>query len=172
MACLYPPNSPKLRCGWVRIRSGLARYYRGRRRIPAERADVENPSRFLRPDRTSDWFPSFTKILRLTPPVHSQVGTLLPNRPSPASRTRQARGNAIDAPLPQLQGPLLQAETVIAGARCACFTGVPVEHSRPWPPHSVPAWLAERAELQPQATSDRDYPACPRRPPPPQYSTW
>ena len=43
------------------------------------------PSRFLRPDRTSDWFPFLFKILAIDAPLSIQVHPT-PNRLLPASR--------------------------------------------------------------------------------------
>lgn len=57
---------------------------------PLNELIVENPSRFLRPDRTPTGSPSSLKSLRLTPPCPFRC-TLLPNRPSPASRTSRPR---------------------------------------------------------------------------------
>lgn len=53
---------------------------------PLNELIVENPSRFLRPDRTSDWFPFLFKILAIdAPPVNSGA-------PHPRAGYRRLRG--------------------------------------------------------------------------------
>ena len=55
---------------------------------PLNELIVENPSRFLRPDRISDWFPFLFKILAIDAPLSIQV------HPTPRAGYRWFRGRA------------------------------------------------------------------------------
>ena len=60
--------------------------------------------------------------------------------------------------LPQLQGPLLKPETVIAEPDARAHRRAPVEQLKTLAAASGAAWLAERAELSPKQLLTRDYP--------------
>ena len=117
---------------------------------PLNELIVENPSRFLRPDRTSDWFPFLFKILAIDAPLSIQVHPT----PEPAIagfEDEQARGIAIDAPYRNYKDRYSKPETVIALSPMRVLTGVrPVEQLKTLAAAFGAAWLAERAELSPK----------------------
>ena len=117
---------------------------------PLNELIVENPSRFLRPDRTSDWFPFLFKILAIDAPLSIQVHPT-PEQAIAGFEDEQARGIAIDAPYRNYKDRYSKPETVIALSPMRVLTGVrPVEQLRTLAAAFGAAWLAERAELSPK----------------------
>ena len=117
---------------------------------PLNELIVENPSRFLRPDRTSDWFPFLFKILAIDAPLSIQVHPT-PEQAIAGFEDEQARGIAIDAPYRNYKDRYSKPETVIALSPMRVLTGVrPVEQLKPLAAAFGAAWLAERAELSPK----------------------
>ena len=117
---------------------------------PLNELIVENPSRFLRPDRTSDWFPFLFKILAIDAPLSIQVHPT-PEQPIAGFGDEQARGIAIDAPYRNYKDRYSKPETVIALSPMRVLTGVrPVEQLKTLAAAFGAAWLAERAELSPK----------------------
>ena len=117
---------------------------------PLNELIVENPSRFLRPDRTSDWFPFLFKILAIDAPLSSQVHPT-PEQAIAGFEDEQARGIAIDAPYRNYKDRYSKPETVIALSPMRVLTGVrPVEQLKTLAAAFGTAWLAERAELSPK----------------------
>ena len=115
---------------------------------PLNELIVENPSRFLRPDRTSDWFPF--KILAIDAPLSIQVHPT-PEQAIAGFEDEQARGIAIDAPYRNYKDRYSKPETVIALSPMRVLTGVrPVEQLKTLAAAFGAAWLAERAELSPK----------------------
>ena len=116
---------------------------------PLNELIVENPSRFLRPDRTSDWFPFLFKILAIDAPLSIQVHPT-PEQAIAGFEDEQARGIAIDAPYRNYKDRYSKPETVIALSPMRVLTGVrPVEQLKTLAAAFGAAWLAERAELSP-----------------------
>ena len=114
---------------------------------PLNELIVENPSRFLRPDRTSDWFPFLFKILAIDAPLSIQVHPT-PEQAIAGFEDEQARGIAIDAPYRNYKDRYSKPETVIALSPMRVLTGVrPVEQLKTLAAAFGAAWLAERAEL-------------------------
>ena len=108
------------------------------------------PSRFLRPDRTSDWFPFLFKILAIDAPLSIQVHPT-PEQAIAGFEDEQARGIAIDAPHRNYKDRYSKPETVIALTPMRVLTGVrPVEQLKTLAAAFGAAWLAERAELSPK----------------------
>ena len=108
------------------------------------------PSRFLRPDRTSDWFPFLFKILAIDAPLSIQVHPT-PEQAIAGFEDEQARGIAIDAPYRNYKDRYSKPETVIALSPMRVLTGVrPVEQLKTLAAAFGAAWLAERAELSPK----------------------
>ena len=108
------------------------------------------PSRFLRPDRTSDWFPFLFKILAIDAPLSIQVHPT-PEQAIAGFEDEQARGIAIDAPYRNYRDRYSKPETVIALSPMRVLTGVrPVEQLKTLAAAFGAAWLAERAELSPK----------------------
>lgn len=117
---------------------------------PLNELIVENPSRFLRPDRTSDWFPFLFKILAIDAPLSIQVHPT-PEQAIAGFEDEQARGIAIDAPYRNYKDRYSKPETVIALSPMRVLTGVrPVEQLKTLAAAFGTAWLAERAELSPK----------------------
>ena len=117
---------------------------------PLNELIVENPSRFLRPDRTSDWFPFLFKILAIDAPLSIQVHPT-PEQAIAGFEDEQARGIAIDAPHRNYKDRYSKPETVIALSPMRVLTGVrPVEQLKTLAAAFGAAWLAERAELSPK----------------------
>ena len=117
---------------------------------PLNELIVENPSRFLRPDRTSDWFPFLFKILAIDAPLSIQVHPT-PEQAIAGFEDEQARGIAIDAPYRNYKDRYSKPETVIALSLMRVLTGVrPVEQLKTLAAAFGAAWLAERAELSPK----------------------
>ena len=117
---------------------------------PLNELIVENPSRFLRPDRTSDWFPFLFKILAIDTPLSIQVHPT-PEQAIAGFEDEQARGLAIDAPYRNYKDRYSKPETVIALSPMRVLTGVrPVEQLKTLAAAFGAAWLAERAELSPK----------------------
>ena len=117
---------------------------------PLNKLIVENPSRFLRPDRTSDWFPFLFKILAIDAPLSIQVHPT-PEQAIAGFEDEQARGIAIDAPYRNYKDRYSKPETVIALSPMRVLTGVrPVEQLKTLAAAFGAAWLAERAELSPK----------------------
>ena len=117
---------------------------------PLNELIVENPSRFLRPDRTSDWFPFLFKILAIDAPLSIQVHPT-PEQAIAGFEDEQARGIAIDAPYRNYKDRYSKPETVIALRPMRVLTGVrPVEQLKTLAAAFGAAWLAERAELSPK----------------------
>lgn len=117
---------------------------------PLNELIVENPSRFLRPDRTSDWFPFLFKILAIDAPLSIQVHPT-PEQAIAGFEDEQARGIAIDAPYRNYKDRYSKPETVIALSPMRVLTGVrPVEQLKALAAAFGAAWLAERAELSPK----------------------
>ena len=117
---------------------------------PLNELIVENPSRFLRPDRTSDWFPFLFKILAIDAPLSIQVHPT-PEQAIAGFEDEQARGIAIDAPYRNNKDRYSKPETVIALSPMRVLTGVrPVEQLKTLAAAFGAAWLAERAELSPK----------------------
>ena len=117
---------------------------------PLNELIVENPSRFLRPDRTSDWFPFLFKILAIDAPLSIQVHPT-PEQAIAGFDDEQARGIAIDAPYRNYKDRYSKPETVIALSPMRVLTGVrPVEQLKTLAAAFGAAWLAERAELSPK----------------------
>ena len=117
---------------------------------PLNELIVENPSRFLRPDRTSDWFPFLFKILAIDAPLSIQVHPT-PEQAIAGFEDEQARGIAIDAPYLNYKDRYSKPETVIALSPMRVLTGVrPVEQLKTLAAAFGAAWLAERAELSPK----------------------
>lgn len=117
---------------------------------PLNELIVENPSRFLRPDRTSDWFPFLFKILAIDAPLSIQVHPT-PEQAIAGFEDEQARGIAIDAPYRNYKDRYSKPETVIALSPMRVLTGVrPVEQLKTLAATFGAAWLAERAELSPK----------------------
>ena len=117
---------------------------------PLNELIVENPSRFLRPDRTSDWFPFLFKILAIDAPLSIQVHPT-PEQAIAGFEDEQARGIAIDAPYRNYKDRYSKPETVIALSPIRVLTGVrPVEQLKTLAATFGAAWLAERAELSPK----------------------
>ncbi len=117
---------------------------------PLNELIVENPSRFLRPDRTSDWFPFLFKILAIDAPLSIQVHPT-PEQAIAGFEDEQARGIAIDAPYRNYKDRYSKPETVIALSPIRVLTGVrPVEQLKTLAAAFGAAWLAERAELSPK----------------------
>ena len=108
------------------------------------------PSRFLRPDRTSDWFPFLFKILAIDAPLSIQVHPT-PEQAIAGFEDEQARGIAIDAPYRNYKDRYSKPETVIALSPMRVLTGVrPVEQLKTLAAAFGAAWLDERAELSPK----------------------
>ena len=117
---------------------------------PLNELIVENPSRFLRPDRTSDWFPFLFKILAIDAPLSIQVHPT-PEQAIAGFEDEQARGIAIDAPYRNYKDRYSKPESVIALSPMRVLTGVrPVEQLKTLAAAFGAAWLAERAELSPK----------------------
>ena len=117
---------------------------------PLNELIVENPSRFLRPDRTSDWFPFLFKILAIDAPLSIQVHPT-PEQAIAGFEDEQARGIAIEAPYRNYKDRYSKPETVIALSPMRVLTGVrPVEQLKTLAAAFGAAWLAERAELSPK----------------------
>lgn len=117
---------------------------------PLNELIVENPPRFLRPDRTSDWFPFLFKILAIDAPLSIQVHPT-PEQAIAGFEDEQARGIAIDAPYRNYKDRYSKPETVIALSPMRVLTGVrPVEQLKTLAAAFGAAWLAERAELSPK----------------------
>ena len=117
---------------------------------PLNELIVENPSRFLRPDRTSDWFPFLFKILAIDAPLSIQVHPT-PEQAIAGFEDEQARGIAIDAPYRNYKDRYSKPETVIALSPMRVLTGVrPVEQLKTLAAAFGTAWLDERAELSPK----------------------
>ena len=117
---------------------------------PLNELIVENPSRFLRPDRTSDWFPFLFKILAIDATLSIQVHPT-PEQAIAGFEDEQARGIAIDAPYRNYKDRYSKPETVIALSPMRVLTGVrPVEQLKTLAAAFGAAWLAERAELSPK----------------------
>lgn len=117
---------------------------------PLNELIVENPSRFLRPDRTSDWFPFLFKILAIDAPLSIQLHPT-PEQAIAGFEDEQARGIAIDAPYRNYKDRYSKPETVIALSPMRVLTGVrPVEQLKTLAAAFGAAWLAERAELSPK----------------------
>lgn len=117
---------------------------------PLNELIVENPSRFLRPDRTSDWFPFLFKILAIDAPLSIQVHPT-PEQAIAGFEDEQARGIAIDAPYRNYKDRYSKPETVIALSPMRVLTGVrPVEQLKTLAAAFGAAWLDERAELSPK----------------------
>lgn len=117
---------------------------------PLNELIVENPSRFLRPDRTSDWFPFLFKILAIDAPLSIQVHPT-PEQAIAGFEDEQARGIAIDAPYRNYKDRYSKPETVIALSPMRVLTGVrPVEQLKTLAAAFGAAWLAERADLSPK----------------------
>lgn len=117
---------------------------------PLNELIVENPSRFLRPDRTSDWFPFLFKILAIDAPLSIQVHPT-PEQAIAGFEDEHARGIAIDAPYRNYKDRYSKPETVIALSPMRVLTGVrPVEQLKTLATAFGAAWLAERAELSPK----------------------
>ena len=117
---------------------------------PLNELIVENPSRFLRPDRTSDWFPFLFKILAIDAPLSIQVHPT-PEQAIAGFEDEQARGIAIDAPYRNYKDRYSKPETVIALSPMRVLTGVrPVEQLKTLAAAFGAAWLVERAELSPK----------------------
>ena len=117
---------------------------------PLNELIVENPSRFLRPDRTSDWFPFLFKILAIDAPLSIQVHPT-PEQAIAGFEDEQARGIAIDAPYRNYKDRYSKPETVIALSPMRVLTGMrPVEQLKTLAAAFGAAWLAERAELSPK----------------------
>ena len=117
---------------------------------PLNELIVENPSRFLRPDRTSDWFPFLFKILAIDAPLSIQVHPT-PEQAIAGFEDEQACGIAIDAPYRNYKDRYSKPETVIALSPMRVLTGVrPVEQLKTLAAAFGAAWLAERAELSPK----------------------
>ena len=117
---------------------------------PLNELIVENPSRFLRPDRASDWFPFLFKILAIDAPLSIQVHPT-PEQAIAGFEDEQARGIAIDAPYRNYKDRYSKPETVIALSPMRVLTGVrPVEQLKTLAATFGAAWLAERAELSPK----------------------
>lgn len=117
---------------------------------PLNELIVENPSRFLRPDRTSDWFPFLFKILAIDALLSIQVHPT-PEQAIAGFEDEQARGIAIDAPYRNYKDRYSKPETVIALSPMRVLTGVrPVEQLKTLAAAFGAAWLAERAELSPK----------------------
>ena len=117
---------------------------------PLNELIVENPSRFLRPDRPYDWFPFLFKILAIDAPLSIQVHPT-PEQAIAGFEDEQARGIAIDAPYRNYKDRYSKPETVIALSPMRVLTGVrPVEQLKTLAAAFGAAWLAERAELSPK----------------------
>ena len=117
---------------------------------PLNELIVENPSRFLRPDRTSDWFPFLFKILAIDAPLSIQVHPT-PEQAIAGFEDEQARGIAIDAPFRNYKDRYSKPETVIALSPLRVRTGVrPVEQLKTLAAAFGATWLEERAELSPK----------------------
>jgi len=117
---------------------------------PLNELIVENPSRFLRPDRTSDWFPFLFKILAIDAPLSIQVHPT-PEQAIAGFEDEQARGIAIDAPFRNYKDRYSKPETVIALSPMRVLTGVrPVEQLKTLAAAFGATWLEERAELTPK----------------------
>ena len=117
---------------------------------PLNELIVENPSRFLRPDRTSDWFPFLFKILAIDAPLSIQVHPT-PEQAIAGFEDEQARGIAIDAPFRNYKDRYSKPETVIALSPMRVLTGVrPVEQLQTLAAAFGATWLEERAELSPK----------------------
>ena len=117
---------------------------------PLNELIVENPSRFLRPDRTSDWFPFLFKILAIDAPLSIQVHPT-PEQAIAGFEDEQARGIAIDAPFRNYKDRYSKPETVIALSPMRVLTGVrPVEQLKTLATAFGATWLEERAELSPK----------------------
>lgn len=117
---------------------------------PLNELIVENPSRFLRPDRTSDWFPFLFKILAIDAPLSIQVHPT-PEQAIAGFEDEQARGIAIDVPFRNYKDRYSKPETVIALSPMRVLTGVrPVEQLKTLAAAFGATWLEERAELSPK----------------------
>lgn len=117
---------------------------------PLNELIVENPSRFLRPDRTSDWFPFLFKILAIDAPLSIQVHPT-PEQAIAGFEDEQARGVAIDAPFRNYKDRYSKPETVIALSPMRVLTGVrPIEQLKTLAAAFGATWLEERAELSPK----------------------
>lgn len=117
---------------------------------PLNELIVENPSRFLRPDRTSDWFPFLFKILAIDAPLSIQVHPT-PEQAIAGFEDEQARGIAIDAPFRNYKDRYSKPETVIALSPMRVLTGVrSVEQLKTLAAAFGATWLEERAELSPK----------------------
>lgn len=108
------------------------------------------PSRFLRPDRTSDWFPFLFKILAIDAPLSIQVHPT-PEQAIAGFEDEQARGIAIDAPHRNYKDRYSKPETVIALTQMRVLTGVRTSEQLAELAEGFKAdWLAERVELTPK----------------------
>ena len=108
------------------------------------------PSRFLRPDRTSDWFPFLFKILAIDAPLSIQVHPT-PEQAIAGFEDEQARGIAIDAPHRNYKDRYSKPETVIALTQMRVLTGVRTSEQLAELAKAFKAdWLAERVELTPK----------------------
>lgn len=108
------------------------------------------PSRFLRPDRTSDWFPFLFKILAIDAPLSIQVHPT-PEQAIAGFEDEQARGIAIDAPHRNYKDRYSKPETVIALTQMRVLTGVRTSEQLAELAEAFKAgWLAERVELTPK----------------------
>ena len=117
---------------------------------PLNELIVENPSRFLRPDRTSDWFPFLFKILAIDAPLSIQVHPT-PEQAIAGFEDEQARGIAIDAPHRNYKDRYSKPETVIALTQMRVLTGVRTSAQLAELAEAFKAgWLAERVELTPK----------------------
>ncbi|MBF1641409.1 MAG: mannose-6-phosphate isomerase, class I, partial [Rothia mucilaginosa] len=117
---------------------------------PLNELIVENPSRFLRPDRISDWFPFLFKILAIDAPLSIQVHPT-PEQAIAGFEDEQARGIAIDAPHRNYKDRYSKPETVIALTQMRVLTGVRTSEQLAELAKAFKAdWLAERVELTPK----------------------
>ena len=108
------------------------------------------PSRFLRPDRTADWFPFLFKILAIDAPLSIQVHPT-PEQAIAGFEDEQARGIAIDAPHSNYKDRYSKPETVIALTPMRVLTGVRTSAQVAELAEAFKAgWLAERVELTPK----------------------
>ena len=111
---------------------------------------AQQPGRFLRPDRNSDWFPFLFKILAIDAPLSIQVHPT-DEQAAAGFEDEQARGVPLDAPHRNYKDRYSKPETVIALTNMRVLTGVrPAEQLKNLARAFNASWLADRAHLAPK----------------------
>ncbi len=117
---------------------------------PLDQLIEQNPSRFLRPDRTSNWFPFLFKILAIDAPLSIQVHPTT-EQAIAGYEDEEARGIALNAPYRNYKDRYSKPETVIALSPMCVLTGVrPISQLKILSTAFEAAWLTERLELCPK----------------------